>query len=519
MPVDYQIIAVNPAYEKRTGFDSDHLLGRKITEIIPGIENDCHDWIATYGEIALKGGTKEFKRFFDSVNEYENLKIYSPQKEYFITMFDGVISQDERKESFDKEDLSINDIIDIPEIQMLADEFNKITNIAMAIGNKKGDLIIQSGFQDICKNFHRKNPISNKNCIESDVKLFDGVFYGRPIKYKCLNNMWDIATPIIIEGKILGSVYLGQFIYDDDFLDYKIFKKQAKLYGYDEKSYLRALDKVPVVSHGYIEKVMNFYVKFANIVALLGYKNLNIKTAKEKQDKLLMYLRESEKKFKKTLEKIPDTILLFDKNNNILYANQEILKISGKSASYFIGKKADKIWDRDNAELYLPSLKKAMDTNISQSIEIEVTYSKYETKNLKITFIPVIEDKSDLEIIGVIHDDTERKKIDKERMRQDNLIKEMGEVAKIGGWEINTVSGEIAWSDEVKKIHDCNPQEPMDVNDGVSFYVDDSKVKIENAIKAAVEYAKPYDIEAEIITAKGKKKWVRTIGIDRVKLL
>ena len=48
---------------------------------------------------------------------------------------------------------------------------------------------------------------------------------------------------------------------------------------------------------------------------------------------------------------------------------------------------------------------------------------------------------------------------------------------------------------------------------GMSYYSGESRRKIENAIKEAIEFAKPYDLELEMAGAEGRQKWVRTMGM------
>ncbi len=57
--------------------------------------------------------------------------------------------------------------------------------------------------------------------------------------------MWDIATPIIVSGKRFGNIFSGQFFFDDEKLDYELFRKQAKKYDFDEEKYISALEAAP----------------------------------------------------------------------------------------------------------------------------------------------------------------------------------------------------------------------------------------------------------------------------------
>ncbi len=60
------------------------------------------------------------------------------------------------------------------------------------------------------------------------------------------------------------------------------------------------------------------------------------------------------------------------------------------------------------------------------------------------------------------------------------------------------------WTDEVACIHDLDPAQPTNLELGVSFYLPESRVKIENAIREAVELARSYDLELQMVSAKGQ---------------
>ncbi len=106
-----------------------------------------------------------------------------------------------------------------------------------------------------------------------------------------------------------------------------------------------------------------------------------------------------------------------------------------------------------------------------------------------------------------------REKLDK----SEKLRKLTGEMAKIGGWEFDAITFEGSWSEEVAKIHDLAFEASLSAKDTLGFYVDSSKEKIEKAISDAITYGIPYELELEMITAKGNRKWVRTIGEPIIK--
>jgi PAS domain S-box-containing protein len=93
------------------------------------------------------------------------------------------------------------------------------------------------------------------------------------------------------------------------------------------------------------------------------------------------------------------------------------------------------------------------------------------------------------------------------------LLAAMSRLAKIGAWEFDPATGQGVWTEEVARIHDLDPTQPANVQFGLSFYPGESRRKIEQAVREACEVGKPYDLELEFISAKGARKWVRTVGI------
>ena len=72
--------------------------------------------------------------------------------------------------------------------------------------------------------------------------------------------------PIIIAGKHLATFSTGQFFYDDDKTDVKYFRTKALESGFDEESYLEALNLVPVFTR---EQILNNMDYSRNLVQIL----------------------------------------------------------------------------------------------------------------------------------------------------------------------------------------------------------------------------------------------------------
>ena len=113
----------------------------------------------------------------------------------------------------------IANIIDVPKLQATMEHLYTVTNMGFALIDLRGNVLIGTGWQDICTKFHRVNPLTCRNCVESDLELTSGLKNGEIRLYKCKNNMWDVATPLFIGEKHVANIFFGQFFFDDEKVD------------------------------------------------------------------------------------------------------------------------------------------------------------------------------------------------------------------------------------------------------------------------------------------------------------
>lgn len=229
----------------------------------------------------------------------------------------------------DLSSLDLSDMIDTKAIQSLMDDFYRVTKIGIGIIDLSGEVLVSTGWQDICTKFHRVHPETLKNCTESDIYLSKDVPLGTFRLYHCKNNLLDISTPIVLGGKHLGNIFLGQFVFDEEVLDHEYFRNQARRYGFDEEEYLAALDRMPRWSRETVYAAMNFYSKFASLVSSLYYANIKLARTLSERDGLLEKLSESEKKYRAFFENAPLGIFRSTPEGRLLEVNPALANLLG----------------------------------------------------------------------------------------------------------------------------------------------------------------------------------------------
>ncbi|MFP4326138.1 MAG: sensor histidine kinase [Desulfonatronovibrio sp.] len=101
---------------------------------------------------------------------------------------------------------------------------------------------------------------------------------------------------------------------------------------------------------------------------------------------------------------------------------------------------------------------------------------------------------------------------EKESVRIRALLETAGRIAKFGGWSVTRPENVVFMSREVAAIHDLPLDYHPTVEEAIAFYTPQWRDKITAAFNLCATRGVPFDEEMEIITRKGRHKWIRTTG-------
>ncbi len=98
-PVDCIFLEVNSAFEQITGIKREKVIGKKVTEIVPGVQNDPAGWISIYGRVALTGESVQFENYLEPLKKWYHVSAYSPKKGYFAAIFEDITQRKKAEEA------------------------------------------------------------------------------------------------------------------------------------------------------------------------------------------------------------------------------------------------------------------------------------------------------------------------------------------------------------------------------------------------------------------------------------
>ncbi len=96
--------------------------------------------------------------------------------------------------------------------------------------------------------------------------------------------------------------------------------------------------------------------------------------------------------------------------------------------------------------------------------------------------------------------------------RSESLLRIAGRTARLGGWTLEVPSRQVTWSDEVYAIHEVPIGSSPTAAEGLAYYAPEYRALFTAKIMACATSGAPFDFEAELVTARARRLWVRVIG-------
>ncbi len=222
-----------------------------------------------------------------------------------------------------EEDIKLSEVIDVEFLQKFQDTFAEATGMASIIVDSEGPVTRPSNFSDFCIMYTRESKEGFKRCNECDLRGGKiSATTGEPYLYCCHARLRDFAAPIIVDGKLIGSVLGGQVLATPP--DKELFKQTAKALEIDEEKYLDALDKIKIVPESQIEAAAKILFVVANAISEIGYRNWKLSKNTDRINAILSGMI--------------DGIITIDENNTIKYCNSAIIDVYNFSQNELIGR-------------------------------------------------------------------------------------------------------------------------------------------------------------------------------------
>jgi len=124
---------------------------------------------------------------------------------------------------------------------------------------------------------------------------------------------------------------------DDEHVDYELFRKQARQYGFDETEYLAALDRVPRFKRELLQYAMTYYARLAVMISSLSHTKIKLSKDISQRKKAEATLQEKNDLLERVFDSNFDLIALTDLEGNYTLVGKSH-EVMGYDRDSLIGK-------------------------------------------------------------------------------------------------------------------------------------------------------------------------------------
>jgi ligand-binding sensor protein/prefoldin subunit 5 len=178
--------------------------------------------------------------------------------------------------ALDMEALEIKDIIDIKLLQKFQDDFAFAMNCASVTVDKNGNPVTNpSSYTKFCDKFVHSTKKGDDRCAASHKRMGEeAAKTGKPFVGACHAGLVDFAAPIIIEGKLIGTVLGGQMLTQSP--NDQEFIQIAKEIDVNPDSMVESAHEVNIVDMRHIEAAANVLFLVVNSLAKNGHNQIQL---------------------------------------------------------------------------------------------------------------------------------------------------------------------------------------------------------------------------------------------------
>ncbi|MFH2092093.1 MAG: ATP-binding protein [Pseudomonadota bacterium] len=529
-PIDYVFLDVNAAFERFTGLKRENILGKKVTQVLPGTDKDPANWIGRYGHVALTGQEIRFEQYSQTIDKWFSVLAFSPQKGQFATIFEDITDRKQTEASLkaiewllkktpptlpeasqtygDLTELNTQKgILNLIGKEVLFDivsGYLELLETSAAIYEKNGDYaygIFSSGWcrlmdfasRNLCGTLDNKQALScgkwlcHESCWTEASKA--SIESGEPVDVECSGGLRLYTIPIRANHQIIGAINFG---YGDPPKEISRLRELSQAYQVDLDDLVRESGQYETRPAFIIEVAKKRLHTSARLIgAMVESRLVHAELLKERE------------RLKVTLQSIGDGVITTDIHGTVVLLNNAAQKMTGWDQENGSGRPLSEIFYIINKQT-----QQACDNPVQQVLKTgkmvelannTILVSKDGTHRvIADSASPIIDaDRKTIGIVLVFRDITEKVGLEA-ALRQSQKMEAIGNLAGGIAHEFNNVLGIIIGNTELG-IDDLEKWHPVSEN---LNEIKKASLRARDVVKQLLSFSRKMDVRLEPIEIK-----------------
>ena len=265
-----------------------------------------------------------------------------------------------------------------------------------------------------------------------------------------------------------------------------------------------------------LENALNFINWGLLLIPLVLFSGIFMLVLLNKITKVNNSLNESRKFLSDMFEAASDAILIVDKSGIITEANKQAKELFALPKNKLKGKSVESLMPKrfrgHHSSLRMGSFAESKSRELDHALEFYAMGKDDKEIPVEISLSYTTRNEEDYVMVS-LRDVTERKESEKILYRNEIMLRRAQHVSNIGSWDWDINNDTLVWSDEIFNIFGVEPNLKEITYDYFMTHIHpEDKEDVSNAIKSALVYDKPYNIEHRIIRPDGTQRLVHEQG-------
>jgi putative nucleotidyltransferase with HDIG domain/PAS domain S-box-containing protein len=375
IPQDFIYLDVNRSFELQTGIKN--AVGKKISELIPGIRASDPSIFEIYSRVAMTGVPETFEIYVQALKMWFAVSVYSPEKEYFVAIFDVINKRKETEQRIEHLNSVLRVLRDVNQLITREKNVERLLSTACSL------MVEARGFQlawilllDENNNYDHAVTAGQLEIPDSFINdMRRGIF---PV---CVREILIHKDPLAVCEDI---VHPG----------WSCLPAGLKLEGKGLVSRLEYQDKLYGVIAVYVPGEMSRDLEeqslFRELADDLGFALYSIE-AEERKRQIVEALRTSEERYHSTLDNMMEGCQLIDFRWHYAYINETAAKQGHRSRAEYLGNNMMDMFPGIEATSMFNNLRECMYNRTPRSLINEFVYPDGSTGVFELRMQPVPE--------------------------------------------------------------------------------------------------------------------------------
>jgi PAS domain S-box-containing protein len=262
---------------------------------------------------------------------------------------------------------------------------------------------------------------------------------------------------------------------------------------------------------GHVAKIVAFYLLYRAVIL----------TGLERPHALLFReLKESEELFRAFMKYLPGVAFMKDASGRYVFINDRFDQIFEASSEDWKGKTDQELafFPEDVVEQLVTNdrlvLAERRPLETIQSVPVGDETRHWLTVKFPLTgwgSTSVLLAGISIDITNQMRAEAMLRENEKKLRKSEIFLNATGQMAKVGGWEVDAETHEVLWTEQTYHIFEVAPGYEPSLEETIQFFHPEDRSKLARAIQRSLDHGEPYDMEVRCITAGGRDLWVRSI--------